>query len=191
MKKYYIAFALLVAVTIGLAGYTVYQGKLSKQDETLQKHAEEIAEDLNDYISDENKIPADLEEAGIDDVPEGISYERNSDVKYTFCVTYKTTSSGYSAGTWEVATATLMQSYYGGVYDDYDYGPDTSLYINTYGHAKGKKCYEVEPILEEASDPNTTELSFCDPSSELYSFYQEYYPEYCEEADGSTDTLTN
>ena len=175
MKKYYIGLLVLAAIVVGLLGYTLYQGGLAKQDKVVLDRATEIADKLNNYVSTENKIPASLSAADIDDVPEAISYKKLSDEKYKFCVTYKSASRGYGVGPTEVLTAALMQQYAAGAYDYGDSYEPATLYVDSYGYTKGENCQTIKPYLSSSLDDTTnSQAQFCDPEGEFYEFYKDY-----------------
>lgn len=149
MKKYYIGIIVICLCALGLAGYTAYIGVQSKQDVQTEKKAREIAEKLNRYVDTEKKIPESLNEVGVSDAPESISYEKLSDATYKFCQTYKADSTYDYNG----LTGTLVGgAINGGISaypDDYDYyasqNPE-SLYIDGT-HKKGENCQTIEPYL--------------------------------------------
>ncbi len=154
MKKYYIGIAIICAVTFGFVGYAAYLGAVGKQDVEVEKKVTEIADKLNNYIANNQKIPDNLEEVAGDDIPSAIKYTKQSDSEYTFCVTYKSASS-YDVRGLEGA---LLGAGLGGAsynYDDYQYPDDqnsSSLYF--YGsHKKGENCKTVKPYLAN-TNPN-------------------------------------
>lgn len=148
MKKYYIGVGAIALISLILVGFVLLQAVSGKADVKTQRSAEEIAGKLDQYILDKNKIPANLKEVGINDVPSTISYQKKGTDKFEFCVTYKAASSndfGSLEQLWGGAVA-------GGVpAESYDYYDDSSYdktYLNVYGsHTKGKNCQTISPYL--------------------------------------------
>ncbi len=148
MKKYYIGLLLLAALTLGLTIFTVQKGMAGKQDKQTESKAKEIAEQLNDYVDDNNQIPESLDAAGARDVPATITYTKLSDERYKFCVTYKSASRGYGVGTSEVLLGALSRGA-GDFEIDYpdDYEP-SYLYLG-YGHKEGENCQTIKPYISQ------------------------------------------
>ena len=88
MKQYYLGLAILIALTVGLTGFTLVSGKDSKRDEETSKKAETISNKLNEYIYQEGRLPLSLEEAGIKNVPSTIKYELLDEERFKFCAFY-------------------------------------------------------------------------------------------------------
>lgn len=153
MKKqllpYKIGLAVIGVFTIALLVVVLMQANLAKQDARLYDDASEIADQLNDYIDDEQEIPESLSDAGINDVPDAVSYRTIEDgEKYEFCVTYKADNGGLDAE--DVGSEILYGEAYS--YDEY-YGEDDEaayLYLD-YSHKKGKNCQVIWPYLDSAS----------------------------------------
>jgi len=164
IKKYYIGLVVLAVITLGLTIYVVAQASATKQDKKTYEKAEKIATDLNKYISQKQKIPENLSEAGITDAPSTITYEKTSAKQYKFCVSYKTARTYGGAD----VTGLLWGSYLRSTVPDYtekndNYKP-SSLYLS-YAYNKGENCYTVEPIIYGSKiEPNI----YCDPSSLYY-----------------------
>jgi hypothetical protein len=127
-------FVLLIMVLV--------QGGSVKHDNEIYKKADKISTKLNDYTDSKNKVPVSLDQVGVSDVPEDISYTRLSSTRYKFCMTYKKTGNNYGAD----YLATNL--YTGGHADDYygNYTPsedDGYLYISPT-HKKGENCQTVK-----------------------------------------------
>ena len=147
LLKYKIGLAVIMICVIGLAGWLGVQSNATKADSQTQKTATEVAEQLNDYVSQKQKIPDALIEAGVTDAPGEITYKKLSSERYEFCVNYRTASSGYSVtGLESIAMAAL----YGSSSYDFSSEEDDSelsyLYIS-YSHSKGENCQTVKPYI--------------------------------------------
>ncbi|MBA2278979.1 hypothetical protein H0V99_00870 [Candidatus Saccharibacteria bacterium] len=180
MKKYYIGLIILSVLVLGLAGYVISLGMLAKQDKKTEKRVGEISEKLNNYISDEDEIPESLDKAGITGVPSTIKFEKLSDEKYKFCVTYQA-DKGYGSGS---ITSVLTEAAYGGMYSDaYESNSENEksyLYM-PYTHTKGETCQTIKPNIysspsrfnnsEPELDYNTYLEDLCstDSASDTYS----------------------
>jgi Tfp pilus assembly protein PilV len=144
MKKYYIGFAVLVLITLGLTGFTLYQGVSGKQDRQTEQKAQDIATKLNEYVRSRQAIPESLDAAGIKDVPATITYTKKSETTYEFCVTYKHASEDYGGvGFEQIVSGAVQQELIRSSDADSSYTP-SSLYL-PYTHKAGKSCQTVEP----------------------------------------------
>lgn len=177
MKKYYAVFAILTLVILGVAGYIVSIGVNGRQDLRTQSRAEDIAEDLNSYVSKNKEVPASLEAAGISDVPSTITYTKKSTSEYEFCMDFKQEKGYGDFGGADISTAVTGAALSRAVpdYEEYTstYRP-SSLYIS-YTHKAGKTCQTVQPYgLDDCSDTYSTYSPTCLPlryegqSSPLY-----------------------
>ena len=185
MKKYYIGFIVLALVTLGFTGYVLKLGADAKSDKKLETSAQDIANKLNDYIQDKNKVPNDLGDIGAKDVPSAIRYTKNSEKSYTFCVTYKAGSGYGGVDVTSIVSGAVASSMSSSYKTDSTYKP-TSLYLN-YSHTKGENCQTVEPYIsssKSSSSSSTQSLmdEYCDPSAQYY----EYYKSYCEDMPDSS-----
>jgi type II secretory pathway pseudopilin PulG len=145
MRKYYIGLAIIVLLSAGLAVYIVSLGVISRQDNITQKRATEIAQQLNNYVTDNQRVPESLEEAGAKDVPSTITYTGQGD-SYEFCVNYKTDSDSSYYGASNAATSLIfgdfgMQPYF----DDYPAETEQSYLYLSPQRKKGETCYKVRP----------------------------------------------
>ncbi len=152
IKKYYIGFVVLGVITIGLTIFTLTQAVSGKQDIETYKKGSQIADDLNAYISKQDKIPENLEEAGIKNVPSTIKYTKKSSSEYEFCATYKAekTYSSNDISSVLFGSALNSASGEGGSDSGTDYARE-SLYLS-YTYKKGENCQNVKPYsLEDSS----------------------------------------
>ncbi len=140
LKAYKIGLGVLAIFAVGLAVYVFLQAGATKQDSKINDEANTISNTLNSYVDDNEIIPTTLAEAGIKNVPSTISYQRLSNSQYKFCITYKTTSSGFDA------TGTVTDMLTGGqIYDSGgDFSDNSDLYISDTYH-KGVNCQTVDP----------------------------------------------
>ncbi len=171
MTKYYIGLAVIGLITIGLFIFTVNLGATGKQDVQTQKKVQEIETKLNSYVTKNQKIPSSLEEAGIKDVPNTITYTKNSDgLTYKFCVTFKA-AKGYSTDPTDLlwggglkGASTTDDSSYSSYESTYQ---PSSLYISYY-HKKGETCQTIKPYFYNYGSPTTySGTSYTNKSTEL------------------------
>jgi hypothetical protein len=157
MKKYYIGIVIICLLTLGFAGYVAYVGLSSKQDVATLKKAREIEPKLNDYVQQNQKIPASLDEVGVSDVPTTIKFTKTSEKEYTFCVTYKA-ESGYND--YGLGQSLIGPALSGGatVYDDPNYYNSESIYVPeslyvSESHKKGENCQNIKPYFRNSYQP--------------------------------------
>lgn len=182
MKKYYVGLMILAIITLGLGVYVVSLGISGKQDKQTLIVAEDIAEKLNDYVSSANEIPDSLQDIGVTEVPSTISYTKQSDERYEFCVEYKTASSGYSVSNVSemmLETAYSSELNYNSDGFDSSYEP-SSLHVST-SHDKGKNCQTIKPYIQRQSQSSGSfdfdaDSEYCDPNGPYYAFYKNYCP---------------
>ncbi|MDZ7785605.1 MAG: hypothetical protein U5L95_00585 [Candidatus Saccharibacteria bacterium] len=183
IKKYYVGLGLVAILTLVLFAYVATKGAEYKRDKEVNETAVEIADDLNEYVRQQRTIPSELSEAYSGDIPEEISFERQSSSQYRFCVNYSSASGpNLSAGDIVLRGFTgSFASQYG--YGDYqsNYTP-SSLYVSEYSWSQGEKCYEVEPNIyygSSSSRYNSTRSNqsninqVCDESYEYHDLYED------------------
>jgi len=189
MKKYYTGILILALVTLGLTGYVVNLGLKTRQDVKTEKSANDIATKLNSYIQKEQKIPKDLKAAGVTDAPGTISYTKDSEKAYTFCVTYKE-AKGYGSDITSTLTSAATSRYFGSSGSESSYKP-SSLYLS-YIHKKGENCQTVEPYLYNRSSSSSSSSLYnstsqlCDPEGEYYEYYKDYCGDTAEDLPASS-----
>jgi len=160
MRKWKIGLLVLGVVTLGLLVYVMIQGLQSKQDRVTYKQATKIADKLNSYITNNRTVPVSLTAAGIDDVPDAITYTRKGTSKYEFCITYKTSNTTdvtaqvqndiYRTALGGGASVSLPDTNSSSV----TYTPET-LYISSI-HKAGQQCQTVEPYISSYTYPYVT-----------------------------------
>lgn len=187
LVKYKIGLVAFAVLAVGLLIAVVSLSSGYRQDQETNESAVAIADDLNAYISRENKVPEMLSEATAQDIPEQITYTNNSDGTYTFCVSY---SSGENGGSLD-ATSILFQGL-SGPSASYDYESSykpRSLYLSSYSWDKGENCYNIEPYIYESrfdDDYDTYDSGgsdgfdtgnynyVCETDYEYYELYKDY-----------------
>ena len=169
MKNYKIGLLVLAILTFGLLIFTLAKSGDAKQDKKTVTAINDISSKINDYVSDENKVPNNLSDIGAKNVPSTIKYERVSDTKYKICVTFKTNESYSGSGVSSVVTAALYSRYSRNIdqyYKDNDDTEKTVYYAPM--QIKGENCSTVKPVLRSTSSTKST------GSSSLDSYYKEY-----------------
>jgi hypothetical protein len=155
---YKIGLAIVGLFTIVVFLFVLLQAGNAKKDADLTKRANEIANKLNEHMYSASDLPNSLEEAGVKDVPSSITYKKISNETYTFCVDYKSKSSGFDPSN---ALSSVVSGYYGGGYNSYS-DEQTSLYILP-DHKEGKNCQTVKPYLYSvnSTDDSTAPYELC------------------------------
>lgn len=147
MKKYYVGLAILIALSLGLASFTLASGKDSKKDEETSKKVETVSAKLTEYIYRENKIPTSFEEANIKNVPSTIKYERLDSERFKVCVHYDKAGSSFDAGPLALLTGLV----FGIPAPDVSSQDEEKTYLDSYSlsyaHKKGDNCQTVKPLL--------------------------------------------
>ncbi len=146
LKKYVLGFALIGLITLGLAVFTLMQGAAAKQDNETSKRAQEIADKLNDYIDSSSRIPENLDDAGISNVPSTIKYSKKNSSEYEFCVTYKAEKSYGGSDVSSVFWGSALRSSATSEYEEDDSYKPSSLYL-PYSYKKGENCQTVKPYI--------------------------------------------
>lgn len=119
----------------------------TKDDRRIEAHLPAVAAAVNDYISENESLPADLGKISFRDadaaalVTDGtVTYKpetseldaslKQTAHRYQLCVTYKEASNE------------------AGYYYDTPYNYGYSSYVSTYQHDKGEVCYKIEEITQ-------------------------------------------
>lgn len=141
LLRYKIGLAVLLAFAFVMTGLVLVQASGTKQDTKTNSAASDIADKLNTYVDNNQKVPGSLAEAGAKNVPSTISYTKLSDTSYKFCATYKGNSSGFDAtGT---ATDLLSGSGSSSITNEPNIPVDNSyLTIDSTWH-KGANCQTI------------------------------------------------
>jgi len=149
LLKYRIGLGVIGFLTLIVCAVVLDLAGAHKQDAKTQAAANKIADQLNNYVDDRQKVPPTLAAAGIKNVPSTISYIKQSSDIYDFCVTYKGSSNGDGlAGAAQsfLATGSVNGSNYSGYSD---------LVIDPAYHS-GKNCQVVNTGFSSVSDNSTT-----------------------------------
>ena len=145
MKKYYLGLAILIALSLGLVGFTLASGKDSKKDEETSKKVESVSNKLTEYIYREGKLPSSLEEADIKNVPATIKYERLDEERFKFCAYYDKAGSSFDAGPFALLTGLVFRV----PPPDETSQDEEKTYLDgytlSYAHKKGDNCQTVRP----------------------------------------------
>lgn len=160
LRPYAIGLAVIGLFTFVLLVMVLTMGSLAAKDAKTDKAAQSIADKLNSYVTEKNKIPDNLQDVGAQNVPDTITYKKLSEQSYKFCITYRTKSSGFDAteALSEVASAEGAgsgdSSDYSGTHDDY------YLIIPT-SHKKGQTCQTINSFSYGgiSNDPFTSDTS--------------------------------
>ncbi len=168
LHKYAIGLAVLGILTIGLVGLVVVQASYAKADAKTYEAASNAANKLSSYVSSNNKIPADLSEAGLASTPDSITYKKLDEKRYRFCATYKADSSGLDATSLQYALFSTAMSGSSSA-DESDDQEVSYLYI-TSAHHRGENCQTVKPYIYTSSYYNFKSDSSSTNSCGSYAF---------------------
>lgn len=167
---YKLGLAAIGIFTLVLFIMVSVQASATKADNETYKKASSAADKINNYVTNKQKVPADLETAGVNNAPDSITYTKNSSSSYTFCVTYKTKSNGFDPS--YVTSGLTSAALGGGVSDGTStpYSSKTTLYIDSI-HNKGKSCQTIKPSFYDFSSGSTCKLG----SEYTQAAYDAYY----------------
>ena len=153
IRPYQIGLSVIAAFTFVMLFIVVVQGVTGRQDAATARSATEIATKLNNYTTDNEKVPDNLATLGVKNAPKTITYKKINDSSYKFCATYK--SSGSSLETSGITnTFTELE---GGGTTDTGSAPDATsaaTYLDVSTHKKGQNCQTINPV-GIFSDSNT------------------------------------
>jgi hypothetical protein len=158
MKKYYIGVLAICAAALVIFVYVAALGISTKQDAKTLKAAQSAADKLDSYIDQHQSIPATLEQAGITDRPDTITYEKQGTTSYKFCATYK----GSSAP--DLASPLAL---YTGGFPATDSSNSAYLYISPQ-YKKGQNCQTVTPYLYSSNYYSPSLFGSGTPPSSTY-----------------------
>lgn len=147
LLKYKIGLLILFVFAVALVGLVLVQASGTKQDTKTNNAAQDIADKLNTYVSDNNTAPATLADTGAKNVPSTISYQKLSDTSYKFCATYKGNSSGFDAS--GVATDLMT----GSVNSMPNLPADNSELIIDSTYHKGANCQTIQTFAILDNNP--------------------------------------
>lgn len=153
--KYKAGLGVVGLFTFVLLLILLAQSGATRHDKNAYKHADKVANQLNDYTDTHDTVPSSLSDIGAQDVPD-ISYTKLSSQRYQFCITYKKSGNNYNA------SQKIVDWYYGD--GDYSYEPsedDGYLYLSQHHH-KGENCQTVKiytsDYYDDSTDYNTQSL---------------------------------
>lgn len=173
MRKYFVGIFALGLLSAVLAVYVLVQGASGKQDNQTLKAAKDAAEKINNYVTEQNKAPGSLEEAGVKNTPATIKYTKKSASEFEFCATYKKSNKLNIGSIDQILSGMTVsgQAENGSYYDDYG---SSYLYIDDQYKA-GENCQTIKPYIYTPesiySDPST---DLCSPENPDYDLYAEY-----------------
>ncbi len=141
MKKYYIGFIVLMAITLASLGYALGQAGAAKADKATDQAVEQIGTKLDEYSANHGgSIPQSLDALGVKDAPKTVSYQTMGASKYKICFDYHSASSGFDAG-W----ASLLTGGITGGSQQTTVSPNGSYFDSSVetSHKKGNNCQTV------------------------------------------------
>lgn len=139
LRYYKIGLLVLGIFAIGLVILTLTQAGKAKQDTKTSDAAQSIATKLNDYVNSNQTVPSSLTEAGIKSVPDTVTYTKQSDNTYKFCIKYQTSNIDT-----DVLSYWISRGMYGGMGDDTSpASPEDMLFVSPL-HKKGNDCQTVK-----------------------------------------------
>jgi len=147
LTKYYIGFIILGLFVIILLLLVVVQAQSTKDDTDTYNKATTIANNLSQFISVNNYVPASLKNASVSSIPQ-VSYQRLSSDSFKFCVKYKATSSDFNPTA--VVDGLITNTLEGPNQPTND---NTFLYLSP-DHHSGNNCQTIEPTLVSGYSPD-------------------------------------
>lgn len=152
LVKYQIGLAVIgVFALVMLIIVVVRAGGIKHDNETYEK-ANKIATKLDSYVTSKGTPPNSLADAGINDVPEEVTYKKLSSTRYEYCVDYSSNGDGYSS-------TYIANQLFSSSQSSQDYGQSSSvdssyLYLSPVHH-KGKNCQTVKTYNYFSGYPQT------------------------------------
>ena len=161
---YKIGLAVVGLFTIGLIVFVVMQSSAAKQDKQTTQAASSIADKVNNYVDARGKVPDSLAAAGVHNAPSTITYQKLTDSKYRFCITYR--ASGGSGAVTDFETRLSDATGIDGGYPSADVSSsdDQGILVIPDAHNKGTNCQTVttyvastpaSPVSSDAQGQNT------------------------------------
>lgn len=146
LLPYILGLSVLGILTLILLVMVIVKAGDYKYDQKLFNQANAIASKINNYVDKNSSRPTNLRQAGVSNVPSGISYAILPSGKYRFCVDYR--------GSYSSLTATLEQQLFNVIYGPSQGNGGTGNYptnsylliINPYYH-KGENCQTITPMV--------------------------------------------
>jgi hypothetical protein len=152
LVKYRIGLGVIALLTLIMFVAVLDLASAHKQDAQTQRTANSIADKLDNYINDKEKVPASLAEAGVKNLPSNMTYRKKTADVFEFCITYK--SSNKSSGTVGTIQNVLMN---GSLDEGGYYSGASDLEINPVYH-KGKNCQTVNTYVS-SNDTSSTDTT--------------------------------
>jgi hypothetical protein len=150
LVRYRIGLGVIALLTLIVFVLVLDLASAHKQDAQTQRTANSIADKLDNYINDKEKVPASLAEAGVKNLPSNMTYRKKTADVFEFCITYK--SSNKSPGTVGTIQNVLMN---GSLDEGGYYSGASDLEINPVYH-KGKNCQTIDTRLSSIASTSTT-----------------------------------
>lgn len=146
LLRYKIGLLIIAILTIGLVIFVIVQAGAVKQDTKTTQDATNIAQKLNDYVDAQGAVPDSLATAGVRNVPSTISYQKLSDSKYRFCITYRAPGGSAAIGDLETRFSDAMSIDGGGsISSDVGQTSDQGVLVIPDPHHKGANCQTITP----------------------------------------------
>src|SRR5579859_3950041 len=98
LGKYYLIFGVLMAFTIAMVIFTISKAPDAKTDKNTAAKMAEIASKLNEFMLKNNQLPATLDDAGVNNIPDTITYSKAGLSQYQICAYYKSSGSSFGSG---------------------------------------------------------------------------------------------
>jgi hypothetical protein len=161
-------FVLLLAVLIAAL---YLPSRAAHSDAQTWKGATAAANYINDYVNSHQTIPADMHAAGVRAADtHNVSYHKDSDKTYTFCVNYQKagevtsdaayTEDGSFGGDLLAPIDRAFSGDTGTPYDE-NSNPDTNYLYVPGTHKAGKQCQTIKPqfVSQQRKEQPATPLS--------------------------------
>lgn len=157
LTAYKIGLGIIGLFTLLLMVVVVWQAGDYKHDNKLNQQASGIADTLNSYIDNNQSVPSNLAQAGVNDPPSGITYTKLSSDSYKFCVDYRSSANGFSSS---AVTEQLLSLSTGFGASNYTATQGPTLSILPYYH-KGENCQTIKPPIYTNNSSSTDPYSKC------------------------------
>lgn len=149
LLKYQIGLGIVAVFTAVIVVAVLLQAGNVRQDKQTYDKANSIADKINTYFYTHSTIPESISSFGVKDAPDTVRYSRLSAAKFKFCVTYKSSSEDFNAGSLYGFPATAY-------YDDSITGDDSGYLYVSSSHKKGENCQTISPLSVTVDDSGSS-----------------------------------
>jgi hypothetical protein len=151
---YRIGLAVIGVLALVVFAIVLDRAGAHRQDTQTGETVNGIADKLNNYIDDKQKVPSSLAAAGIKNIPANVSYRKRTKDIYEFCVNYQASTNGFNLS--GAAQNFLINGNLAGNADSGYSSGYSQLFIDPIHH-QGENCQTVDTGI--TSNNTTTQTT--------------------------------